>query len=58
MTVTHHTGTQTDPTKVELMHKEFQVKKNVFKDHVRETVLEKVCHLIEDLHAFIHPCIH
>ena len=34
---------QADPTKLELMHKQFQVKKEEFKTQVRETVLDKVC---------------
>jgi hypothetical protein len=37
----HICQSQTDPTKLELMHKQYQVKKEEFKNIVRESVLDK-----------------
>ena len=34
---------QADPTKLELLHQSFKVKKEDFKDQQKETILERVC---------------
>lgn len=34
---------QADPTKLELLHKSFKVKKEDFKEKQRDGILEKVC---------------
>lgn len=34
---------QVDPTKLELLHKEYKVKKGSFEKDKKQTVLEKVC---------------